>query len=166
MKMIHDPFQAIAVGGTGVIARGLLAVAAVLAGGTLSSYPEVDGKNAIWIMLFPALVFYLTKLAGVVAFLCLGITWFSACAFIRFNFGKWMLYTIFSSALYGLLVWDALDYQGWEKMWELHHWPLFFPLFVGVIISVPEIINCWLRQLARKAGASKDLLDEDKAAKP
>ena len=71
------------------------------------------------------------------------------CAFIRFNCGKWTLFTLFSSALYGERFAAVANGDSWKHLVEDgRFWPLFFPLVLGLVFAAPDLIKYWFRKRA------------------
>jgi hypothetical protein len=142
MKTCPYPLQALALGATGMTARCFLAVAAIMLGGALATFPEVYAENGLMFLLFPVSVFYLTTLPGLLMFCTLGAAWASFFSFVRFNGGKWSLFLIFAFTLYGVHFEDLLGMDE-QYFWRTHHWPLLLPLLAGLILGTPDLINRW-----------------------
>ncbi len=144
MKTCPDPLQAIALAATGVVARGCLAVAAIMLGGALATFPWAESENGLGFLLFPVAFFYLSTLPGLLMFCTLGAAWVSFFSFVRFNGGKWALFLIFACTLYGVHFATLLgEDEPWSDFWHTHFWPLLFPLIAGLLVGLPDLINGW-----------------------
>ncbi len=171
MKLVFDPFQAIAAGATGMVARGLLAGTAIIVGGGLATrsgaYMTNDNAyvaNAMLTMfLLPAALITVATLGGFLASLCLSTAWITFGAYLRFNTGKWILFTLFASTLYGGIFFDlnglygglASDDSPFWRWWAVHRWPLVSPVIAGMILAIPDLLNFQRRAAARSAESNQ-----------
>jgi hypothetical protein len=171
MKIMFDPFQAIAAVATGVIVRGLLAAGALTFGAMLGVFPDSSPLDAWVICLLPASIAHLGTLRGFATFVLLCAAWVSLLRFFCFNGGKWTLFTLFATALCSTTItaaWSGrVDFfaffasgrtDGYDaaKEFDWHAWALVFLVLAAVIVAMPDLINYWVRRTAPRTEEAEE----------
>ena len=165
-KICYDPFEAAAAGASGIILRSLLAFGAIFIGSGLGTFPESNFVS-VFNIIYPFAVANLPDIAAIVACACTAATWIFLILYIRLDYGKWILFSLFSSSLYAI----AFMYMAFQSAWprDSKTQALFIPPLVALIIAIPDFVNFWLQNFRWKSLASekhKDETSSDKKNRP
>jgi len=128
---------------TGIVARGLVAWATMFAGSALASFPEVHGWNVVMVVVAPSFLFLFSFWCGVLAFALMAAAWVAFVSYFRFNRGKWTLLLPYSANCYDTMLASRYFYPApsAQSSWSVRSWAITLPVFVALIIAIPDLAN-------------------------